>query len=104
MLRKYRKGLEEPVIACIIKQALRGLCYLHRNNLIHRDVKAANLLINRETGNVRLADFGVSGSLLECESRRLRNSFVGTPAWMAPVSTPKPNYLFSLARSLFLVN
>ncbi|KAG2176799.1 hypothetical protein INT44_007463 [Umbelopsis vinacea] len=84
VLRKYRKGLAEPVIACIIKQALRGLCYLHRNNLIHRDVKAANLLINRETGNVRLADFGVSGSLLECESRRLRNSFVGTPAWMAP--------------------
>ncbi|CAM0142400.1 unnamed protein product [Umbelopsis sp. WA50703] len=84
VLRRYRKGLEEPVIACIIRQAVRGLCYLHRNNLVHRDIKAANLLINRETGNVRLADFGVSSSLLECESRRVRNSFVGTPAWMAP--------------------
>lgn len=84
VLRRYRKGLEEPIIACIIRQAVRGLCYLHRNNLVHRDIKAANLLINRETGNVRLADFGVSSSLLECESRRVRNSFVGTPAWMAP--------------------
>ena len=79
---------------------MEGLYYLHQNNLIHRDVKAANLLVDRITGNVTLADFGVSAVLTladaqpqsillngrRCSGRRkaARNSFVGTPCWMSP--------------------
>lgn len=84
----------------ILKQVLDGLCYLHQNNLIHRDVKAANLLVDRLTGNVKLADFGVSAVLTMAEAqpqsilkngrrssgrrKAARNSFVGTPCWMSP--------------------
>ncbi|KAI9490890.1 kinase-like domain-containing protein [Zychaea mexicana] len=57
------EGLEEPLVACIIKQVVLGLQYLHGNGLVHRDVKAANLLLDHDTGIVKLADFGVSNHL-----------------------------------------
>ncbi|EIW86406.1 kinase-like protein [Coniophora puteana RWD-64-598 SS2] len=55
-------GMEEEVVKCILKQALEGLNYLHVNGFIHRDVKAANLLID-DDGTVLLGDLGVSTSL-----------------------------------------
>ncbi|KAI0803029.1 kinase-like domain-containing protein [Irpex lacteus] len=55
-------GMEEEVIRCILKQALEGLNYLHINGLIHRDVKAANLLID-DDGTVLLGDLGVAAPL-----------------------------------------
>ncbi|KAI9059670.1 kinase-like protein [Trametes sanguinea] len=59
-------GLEEEVIRCILKQALQGLNYLHINGLIHRDVKAANLLID-DDGTVLLGDLGVAAFLWDHE-------------------------------------
>ncbi|ORY97650.1 kinase-like domain-containing protein [Syncephalastrum racemosum] len=58
------EGLEEPLVACILKQVVQGLQYLHENGLVHRDIKSANLLLERDTGIVRLADFGVSNHLM----------------------------------------
>ncbi|KAG2176914.1 hypothetical protein INT43_007568 [Umbelopsis isabellina] len=100
ILQAHSNGLEESVIRSILKQVLDGLYYLHCNNLIHRDVKAANLLVDRTTGNVKLADFGVSAVLTLPEAqppsillngrspgtrrRATRHSFVGTPCWMSP--------------------
>ncbi|EJT97986.1 kinase-like protein [Dacryopinax primogenitus] len=64
MAYRYQGGLAEDVCRCILKQALEGLKYLHVNGFIHRDVKAANLLID-DDGTVLLGDLGVAVSTLD---------------------------------------
>uniref|UniRef100_A0A8D0IB61 Serine/threonine-protein kinase TAO3 n=1 Tax=Sus scrofa TaxID=9823 RepID=A0A8D0IB61_PIG len=77
LLEVHKKPLQEVEIAAITHGALHGLAYLHSHDLIHRDIKAGNILLT-EPGQVKLADFG-SASMASPA-----NSFVGTPYWMAP--------------------
>jgi serine/threonine-protein kinase OSR1/STK39 len=78
-------GFEEPVIALILKETLKALEYLHQQGHLHRDVKAGNILIDSR-GGVKVGDFGVSACVFDSrDGQRLkRNTFVGTPCWMAP--------------------
>ncbi|XP_010849592.1 PREDICTED: serine/threonine-protein kinase 10 isoform X1 [Bison bison bison] len=75
------RGLTEPQIQVVCRQMLEALTFLHGKKIIHRDLKAGNVLMTLE-GDIRLADFGVSAKNLKTLQKR--DSFIGTPYWMAP--------------------
>eukprot|EP00347_Sterkiella_histriomuscorum_P001554 403371590 len=79
LAQKFEK-LPETLVAIYVYQVLHGLDYLHRQAVIHRDIKGANILTTKD-GIVKLADFGVATKINESEKS---NSAVGTPYWMAP--------------------
>ncbi|KAK2892019.1 TRAF2 and NCK interacting kinase a isoform X14 [Channa argus] len=82
-LIKNTKGnsLKEEWTAYICREILRGLTHLHQHKVIHRDIKGQNVLLT-ENAEVKLVDFGVSAQLDRTVGRR--NTFIGTPYWMAP--------------------
>ncbi|XP_033757536.1 STE20-like serine/threonine-protein kinase isoform X2 [Pecten maximus] len=77
--------LEKPLTESMIRYVCHEICvalhFLHKNHVIHRDIKAGNVLLTLE-GEVKLADFGVSAKNTRTAQRR--DSFIGTPYWMAP--------------------
>eukprot|EP00055_Hartaetosiga_balthica_P011250 m.50484 g.50484 ORF g.50484 m.50484 type:complete len:896 (-) comp7515_c0_seq1:271-2958(-) len=80
-LIELERGLEEQQIRGVAKQLLYALAHLHANHVIHRDLKAGNLLLTHE-GKIKLTDFGVSAYMKS--SKKKRDTFIGTPYWMAP--------------------
>ncbi|XP_077469889.1 STE20-like serine/threonine-protein kinase isoform X2 [Stigmatopora argus] len=81
IMLELERPLTEPQIRVVCKQTLEALVYLHENKIIHRDLKAGNILLSLD-GEVKLADFGVSAKNTKTLQRR--DSFIGTPYWMAP--------------------
>ncbi len=69
-------------------QILEGLEYLHNNNVIHRDIKGANILVDND-GNVKLTDFGCAKQLeftvnSLSNKENFNNTLKGSVPWMAP--------------------
>ncbi|CAI5654379.1 STE20-like serine/threonine-protein kinase isoform X3 [Oreochromis niloticus] len=81
IMLELERPLTEPQIRVVCKQTLEALAYLHESKIIHRDLKAGNILLSLD-GDVKLADFGVSAKNTKTLQRR--DSFIGTPYWMAP--------------------
>ncbi|CAF1697447.1 unnamed protein product [Brassica oleracea] len=80
----YQDGFEEPVIATLLRETLKALLMRMHYQYIWLPVLAGNILLDFN-GAVKLADFGVSACMFDTGDRqRSRNTFVGTPCWMAP--------------------
>ncbi|XP_042211775.1 serine/threonine-protein kinase 10-like isoform X3 [Homarus americanus] len=75
------RPLTEPQIAYVCKYLVEALVYIHDQKVIHRDLKAGNVLLTME-GGVKLADFGVSAKNKNTYDKR--GTFIGTPYWLAP--------------------
>uniref|UniRef100_A0A8B9LAJ7 non-specific serine/threonine protein kinase n=1 Tax=Astyanax mexicanus TaxID=7994 RepID=A0A8B9LAJ7_ASTMX len=81
IMLELERGLTEQQISEVCCQTLQALSYLHQHHMIHRDLKAGNILLTME-GHIKLADFGVSAKNDNTLQRRA--TFIGTPYWMAP--------------------
>eukprot|EP01121_Diplochlamys_sp_Union-15-3_P012438 TRINITY_DN3720_c0_g1_i4.p1 TRINITY_DN3720_c0_g1~~TRINITY_DN3720_c0_g1_i4.p1 ORF type:complete len:276 (-),score=58.45 TRINITY_DN3720_c0_g1_i4:92-919(-) len=81
MLDRIEGNLSEKQITLILYKVVQGIKYLHKISRIHRDIKAANLLVN-SSGDVKLTDFGISAQIVSADS--VRNTSIGSPYWMAP--------------------
>ncbi|KAI5290939.1 ATP binding [Ascosphaera aggregata] len=87
MLKQYNT-FQEPLIQNFVRQILAGLSYLHGKNIIHRDIKGANILVDNK-GAVKISDFGISKranptSMLHGDNKPHRTSLQGSVYWMAP--------------------
>lgn len=58
LLRNYG-AFEEPLVKNFVRQILNGLAYLHEKDIIHRDIKGANILVDNK-GGIKISDFGIS--------------------------------------------
>ncbi|XP_056695963.1 mitogen-activated protein kinase kinase kinase NPK1 isoform X2 [Spinacia oleracea] len=84
----------ESVIRTYTKQLLLGLEYLHKNGIMHRDIKGANILVDNKIG-IKLADFGASKKVVELATMTGAKSMKGTPHWMAPEVILQTGHSFS---------
>lgn len=75
-------SLPEKLVGCYTYKILKGLEYLHSHDVVHCDLKAANILTTK-TGDIKLTDFGVSLNL-KIKQEDGKGTPAGTPNWMAP--------------------
>ncbi|KAJ5576814.1 hypothetical protein N7535_003740 [Penicillium sp. DV-2018c] len=81
-LRKHGK-FEESVVRSLTRQTLDGLAYLHEKGILHRDLKADNILLDLD-GTCKISDFGISKKTDDIYGNDSSNSMQGSVFWMAP--------------------
>ncbi|EWG43587.1 STE/STE11/BCK1 protein kinase [Fusarium verticillioides 7600] len=81
-LRKHGK-FEESVVSSLTRQTLSGLAYLHREGILHRDLKADNILLDLD-GTCKISDFGISKKTDNIYGNDKTNNMQGSVFWMAP--------------------
>ncbi|XP_058190235.1 mitogen-activated protein kinase kinase kinase 1-like [Rhododendron vialii] len=97
LLNLYQKyNLQESTVSSYTRQILHGLKYLHERNVVHRDIKCANILVDTN-GSVKLADFG----LAKVTKLNDVKSCKGTPFWMAPEVVKRNNQGYGLAADIW---
>ena len=80
---KSGKAISLQKTLSIISQLLKALHAAHQLSIVHRDIKAANVMILKEGGSVKLADFGIA-RIAESPELTMTGAVVGTPKYMAP--------------------
>ena len=81
MLRRKKKQVTEPQVAYLVKQILEALVHMHKNHIVHRDIKSNNIIFTHH-GDLKLIDFGLALDLRG--DSRSRFQVVGSPIWIAP--------------------
>ncbi|KAF2198764.1 hypothetical protein GQ43DRAFT_492882 [Delitschia confertaspora ATCC 74209] len=81
-IRKHGK-FDEPIVSSLTRQTLCGLSYLHREGILHRDLKADNILLDVD-GTCKISDFGISKKSDNIYGNDITNSMQGSVFWMAP--------------------
>eukprot|EP01062_Namystynia_karyoxenos_P045892 TRINITY_DN3419_c0_g1_i1.p1 TRINITY_DN3419_c0_g1~~TRINITY_DN3419_c0_g1_i1.p1 ORF type:complete len:780 (+),score=165.99 TRINITY_DN3419_c0_g1_i1:152-2491(+) len=85
LVKKLPVRLDESTAATYMHHTLQGVRFLHEKDVVHRDIKGANILISSRDGLCKLADFGCSKGIQDlCGATRGCETMVGTPYWMAP--------------------
>jgi eukaryotic-like serine/threonine-protein kinase len=86
-VRLQQHGPMPPVEARrVLREVADALAYAHNRNVIHRDIKPDNIIIDEETGRAMVTDFGIARALTESGDSRLTATgmAIGTPAYMSP--------------------
>eukprot|EP00211_Chloroparvula_japonica_P003125 CAMPEP_0119123404 /NCGR_PEP_ID=MMETSP1310-20130426/3353_1 /TAXON_ID=464262 /ORGANISM="Genus nov. species nov., Strain RCC2339" /LENGTH=527 /DNA_ID=CAMNT_0007113205 /DNA_START=175 /DNA_END=1758 /DNA_ORIENTATION=+ len=85
------KSLTEDQVGTVLGSVLKGLNYLHSKKIIHRDIKAGNILVNA-AGEVKIADFGISSQIRE--GKQKAKTVIGTPLFMSPEVIEGKDYTY----------
>ncbi|XP_047507159.1 neither inactivation nor afterpotential protein C isoform X2 [Pieris napi] len=80
-LNAMDKKMSEEHIAYILKYTIKALVYLHENKVMHRNVRASNILI-KNNGEIKICDFSLCCQLKDALDKT--TSYIGSPSWMAP--------------------
>ncbi len=90
---KKNGPIPEHVVRVIAVDCLRGLRFLHKHHVLHRDFKTANILLSREQSCAKISDFGLARDLNQGKS--VVNTFVGTIAYMSPERLQSSEYTYA---------